>query len=262
MNKLELLSEGYLTAYITGEVSEEQSKQIEALIAAEDEVRTEYLELQNTLELLAFHKAIAPPTSAKQLVMQDERVMKNIDFADISTKLQTSRFMMAASFTLALISAMAAFYFWNQWQNTDYRLAQLTARNIELAENYELVNQELTNIRQDLAVIISPEFQRIILQGTENAENAKAVVYWNPVEEELFLNSSNMISLSDAQQYQLWALVDGVPIDAGVFDASSGTFQIMKGIAEADAFAVTIEQAGGAQSPTLSTMQVYGETVG
>ncbi|MEQ8715500.1 MAG: anti-sigma factor [Cyclobacteriaceae bacterium] len=262
MNKQELLSEGYLTAYITGEVSAEESEQIEALIATENDVRAEFLELQKTLELLAFRQAVAPPSSVKQLVMQDEKVIKNANFADNSVKLQTSRFMMAASVTLALISAIAALYFYNQWQSTDYRLAQLTARNIELAENYNLVNQELTNIRQDLAVIISPEFQRIILQGTENAQDAKAVVYWNPTQEELFLNSSNMISLTQDQQYQLWALVDGVPIDAGVFDASSGTFQIMKAIGAADAFAVTIEKAGGAESPTLSTMQVYGEVVG
>lgn len=262
MDKQELLSDGYLTAYITGEVSAEESKQIEVLIASEDDVRAEYFELQKTLELLAFRQAMAPPSSVKQLVMQDEKVMKNLDFVDNNSGTQTSRFMLAASITLALISAMASFYFWNQWKNTDYRLAQLTARNIELAENYNLVNQELTNIRQDLAVIISPEFQRIILQGTENAEGAKAVVYWNPTQEELFLNTSNMVSLSEDQQYQLWALVDEVPMDAGVFDASSGTFQIMKGIAEADAFAVTIEQAGGAESPTLSTMQVYGETIG
>lgn len=256
-----MLSEGYLAAYITGEVSADESAQIEQLISTDSEVAAEYLELQKTIELLAFNKSMVPSTTVKQLVMQNDKVIKNVNFIDHSQRLSTTRFMMAASITFALISSIAAFYFWNQWQNTDYRLAQLTARNIELAENYNLVNQELTNIRQDLAVIISPEYQRIILQGTENAVNAKAVVYWNPTQEELFLNSSNMAGLSEGQQYQLWALVDGVPIDAGVFDASSGTFQIMKAIAEADAFAVTIEQTGGAKSPTLSTMQVYGETM-
>lgn len=254
-----MLSEGYLAAYITGEVSADESAQIEQLIATDSEVAAEYLELQKTVELLAFNKSMVPSTTVKQLVMQNDKVIKNVNFIDHSQRLSTTRFMVAASITFALISSIAAFYFWNQWQNTDYRLAQLTARNIELAENYNLVNQELTNIRQDLAVIISPEYQRIILQGTENAVNAKAVVYWNPTQEELFLNSSNMARLSEGQQYQLWALVDGLPVDAGVFDASSGTFQIMKAIAEADAFAVTIEQTGGAKSPTLSTMQVYGE---
>ncbi|MFT6883546.1 MAG: anti-sigma-K factor RskA, partial [Marinoscillum sp.] len=77
---------------------------------------------------------------------------------------------------------------------------------------------------------------------------------------EIYLNSANLPELSGNQQYQLWALVDGKPIDAGVFDADGGQFQIMKGVARADAFAVTIEQSGGADSPTLSTMQVYGET--
>ena len=168
---------------------------------------------------------------------------------------------LAASVIIALASMMSAYYFWNEWQDTDYRLAQLTARNIELAESYNTVNQELSEIRQDLAVLVSPEFSRIILNGTDNAANAKAVIYWNPNDEEVYLNSANMASLPQNQQYQLWALIDGVPVDAGVFDAEEGTFQIMKNIAKADAFAVTVEQTGGADSPTLSTMQVYGEAI-
>jgi anti-sigma-K factor RskA len=182
LDKQEILSEDYLAAYISGEVSAEQSAQIEEMISADNEVRAEYRELQKTLELLAFRHAVAPPSRVKQLVMQDEKVMKHFDFGDTGTKARTSHFMVAASVTIS------AFYLWTQWQNTDY--------------------------------------------------------------------------LSAEQQYQLWALVDGVSIDAGVFDASRGTFQIMKAIAEADAFAVTIEQTGGAESPTLSTMQVYGEPMG
>lgn len=262
MNKQELLNEGYLSAYITGDVTAADSEQIAAFIDADAEVRAEYNDLQKTLELLAFHGSLAPASHVKQRLMQNEAVIKNVDFINTSAKLRTSRWMMAASISLALMTSIAALYFWTQWQNTDFRLAQLTARNIELAENYNLVNQELSNIRQDLAVIISPEFQRIILKGTENAIDAKAVVYWNPAEEELFLNSSNLARLSEEEQYQLWALVDGVPIDAGVFDASSGTFQIMKKIGAADAFAVTVEKAGGAENPTLSTMQVYAEVIG
>ncbi|VXD16703.1 anti-sigma factor domain-containing protein [Marinoscillum sp. 108] len=258
MNKQEILTGGYLAAYITGELSADEEQEIETHIASDQQVRREYFDLQKTLELVAFHHSIAPSPVVKKFVMQNESVIKNIHSPGESSG--GSRYLMAASITVALISALSAFYFWNQWKDTDSRLALLTARNIEMAESYQRVNQELTGIRGDLAVLVSPEFSRIILNGTDNATDAKAVIYWNPTEEEVYLNSANLAQLPQNQQYQLWALIDGVPVDAGVFDASDGTFQIMKNIARADAFAVTIEQSGGSESPTLSTMQVYGES--
>lgn len=261
MSREEILNEGYLAAYITGELSAADLAEVEQYLNRDQEIQEEYYDLQKTVESLAFQYSITPAAAVKRFIMEDEKVMKHLSAKSIPDFGAGYRLALAASVIVALGSMISAFYFWNQWKDTDYRLAQLTARNIQLAESYNTVNQELTDIRQDLAVLVSPEFSRIILNGTDNAKNAKAVIYWNPSEEEVYLNSANMGTLAQNQQYQLWALIDGVPVDAGVFDADEGTFQIMKNIAQADAFAVTIEQSGGAESPTLSTMQVYGEVL-
>ncbi|MBR09290.1 MAG: hypothetical protein CMP48_16605 [Rickettsiales bacterium] len=260
MSREEILNEGYLAAYITEELSKSDAAEVEQFIADDEEIRDEYYNLQKTVEQLAFQYSISPAEVVKRYIMEDSKVVKF--FGESSESASSGmKLALAASVIIALASMMSAYYFWNEWQDTDYRLAQLTARNIELAESYNTVNQELSEIQQDLAVLVSPEFSRIILNGTDNAANAKAVIYWNPNDEEVYLNSANMASLPQNQQYQLWALIDGVPVDAGVFDAEEGTFQIMKNIAKADAFAVTVEQTGGADSPTLSTMQVYGEAI-
>ena len=67
--------------------------------------------------------------------------------------------------------------------------------------------------------------------------------------------------VTDAEhQYQLWALVDGVPVDLGVFDAEGNGigFKDMKSIGKAQAFAVTLEPKGGSKNPTLDQMVVMG----
>lgn len=256
MDKQEILNEGYLAAYLTGELPEQEAREVERHISEGTEVGREFFDLQKTLELLAFHHSMAPSAVIKRFVMQSEPVMKHVTTISGGGR---STYLMAASIALAFVSVLSAFYFWIQWKETDDQLAQLTARNIELAESYHQVNQNLSDIRNDLAVLVNPEFSRIILSGTDHARESLAVIYWNPTQEEVYLNSANLAALPQNQQYQLWALIDGVPVDAGVFDATDGTFQIMKNIAKADAFAVTIEEAGGAESPTLSTMQVYGE---
>lgn len=261
MSREEILNDGYLAAYITEELSTADTAEVERFIAEDQEIQDEFYNLQKTVESLAFKYAISPSTAVKRFIMEDSKVTDHITDKFTSSTGSGYKLALAASIIVALTSMFSAYYFWNEWQDTDYRLAQLTARNIELAESFNTVNQELSSMRQDLAVLVSPEFSRIILNGTDNAKESKAVIYWNSQEEEVYLNSANLASLPQNQQYQLWALIDGVPVDAGVFDAKEGTFQIMKNIAKADAFAVTVEQSGGADSPTLSTMQVYGESI-
>ena len=68
-----------------------------------------------------------------------------------------------------------------------------------------------------------------------------------------------MRELSQENQYQLWAIIDGKPVDVGVFDSNFTGLARMKDIAKgAVTFAVTIEPRGGKLSPTLQTMQVAG----
>ena len=62
----------------------------------------------------------------------------------------------------------------------------------------------------------------------------------------------------EGKQYQLWALVGGKPVDAGVFELVSG-IQRVKDIPEADAWAVTLEPKGGSISPTLELMYLLGK---
>lgn len=253
------MNEGYLAAYLTGDaLSEMERREVEDLLQ-DPEVQREYAHLQQVVEQLAFAYGISPSEVVKQRLMENEAIMSQFRPMD-REKRSSSPWLMAASLSLAVLSGIAAFYFWNQWQDADLQLTRIAAQNLELAESHLLMRQELDRVRDDLAVIVSPEFSRIILNGTENAPEAVAVIYWNAAEEQVFINSASLAALSDGQQYQLWALIDGKPVDAGVFDADAGRFQIMKNIAKADAFAVTVEQKGGSESPTLSTMQVFGKS--
>ena len=68
----------------------------------------------------------------------------------------------------------------------------------------------------------------------------------------------NLPANDQAHQYQLWAIVAGKPVDLGVFDKTtdSSDMKIMKSIASAQAFAVTLEPRGGSVNPTMNQMMV------
>ncbi|MEJ7913954.1 MAG: anti-sigma factor, partial [Chitinophagaceae bacterium] len=86
-----------------------------------------------------------------------------------------------------------------------------------------------------------------------------ATVYWDRRTNEVYLLVNKLPEPSSDKQYQLWALVDGKPVDAGVFDARTATALVkMKNITNAQGFAVTLENKGGSIAPTMEQMYVLG----
>ncbi len=50
-------------------------------------------------------------------------------------------------------------------------------------------------------------------------------------------------------QYQLWAIVDNQPVDAGMLEMDKGHMMVkMKNIPRAQLFAITLEQEGGSRN--------------
>ena len=147
-----------------------------------------------------------------------------------------------------------------QWQETNVALTDLLAQNQRVAQDYNVVNQKLEKIQGDFSIIESTAFHKVVLKGTPGEPNALASVYWNTSTEEVFLSIQNLREISKDHQFQLWAIVDGKPVDAGVFDGGFAGLLKMKNIKGAAAFAVTIEPRGGQPGPTLATMQVVGTT--
>ncbi|RYE01089.1 MAG: anti-sigma factor, partial [Sphingobacteriales bacterium] len=76
----------------------------------------------------------------------------------------------------------------------------------------------------------------------------------------VYMMVKNLPQPAAAEQYQLWALLNGQPVDLGVFDLRQEKLLVrMKGVQAAEAFAITLEPKGGSANPTLSKMYVYGK---
>lgn len=111
-----------------------------------------------------------------------------------------------------------------------------------------------------MAILRQQGTRTVLLEGTDAVPNAQAAVYFNPVTKKAYLDPFQLDPPSSDKQYQLWALIGGQPTDMGVFDQpiDGNTIIEVPFIAEAEAFAITLEPAGGSVNPTLEAMQVLG----
>ncbi len=171
------------------------------------------------------------------------------------------KWMLAASIALFLLSGLLSFHFYNKWQQAEERLAGVIASEQLLAQNYQNTSLRLQSQEETLAILRNPAFQPVRLQGVEAHPEAGMTVYWNPSQQQVYIDQVALPAPPPGKQYQLWALADGVPVDAGMIeysDAQAG-LQQMKAIAAAQAFAVTLEPTGGSKVPTLEQLTVMGK---
>jgi anti-sigma-K factor RskA len=113
-------------------------------------------------------------------------------------------------------------------------------------------------------VIQDPKVLKVTMPGTKAFPTALATVFWNRESQQVYLKVNNLPEPAADKQYQLWAIVDGKPVDMGVFEMGDtvNLLQKMKITGKAQMFAVTLEKKGGAASPTMEQMYVAGKIPG
>jgi anti-sigma-K factor RskA len=265
VNIEEYISSGILEAYVLGTLSDIEQAAVEKNIAQYPELQSELASIEAVNEKLLMKAAIAPKASVKTALFNKIEARKSTSDSGNVVELNPAKqndfwkFAAAASVTVAIIASIVAYNYWSKWKNVSTQLIALTTQQQKIASDYNQVNFKLDKLEGDMRVLNDPQFKRVIMKGTANAPEAMASVYWNESTKEVFLNIQNMKALSRENQYQLWAIIDGKPVDAGVFDGDVAGLVKMRSIGKGAAtFAVTIEPRGGKPSPSLETMQVAG----
>ena len=92
------------------------------------------------------------------------------------------------------------------------------------------------------------------MKGMEASPSSFATVYWDSTSKDVYLIVNNLPAPPSDKQYQLWALLDGQPIDIGMienefFVSQKKLLLKMKNASNAQAFAITLEKKGGNPTP-------------
>jgi anti-sigma-K factor RskA len=257
MNISEYISSGVLESYVMGALSDQEREEVERNLSLYPELRAELALIEQTQEQLLQAAAISPPEQIR------ENILTNVTTAENARPFTTRSFpwklATAASVSIALIASILAYGYYQNWRNAESSLLALNQQNQRIASDYTQVTERLDDMEQDLRVMTNPNFKRVLMTGSTNAPEALAAVYWNEKTREVFVHVHEMKELAQEKQYQLWAFIDGKPVDAGVFDANTAGLIPMKKIGKGPVtFAVTVEDRGGKPSPTVETIQMTG----
>ncbi|SFI78405.1 anti-sigma factor [Myroides guanonis] len=273
MNTKEYISSGIIESYILGLASQEEAGILECVMKNNAEVKKAFEESQLIFEKLATAQAITPPTELKakiwdkinegvnseNLVLNEKGKSETTDLDDniieestLNTFLSNNwkNYTIAASF-LFLVS-FGGNVFWMKKQNKKENEIE------KLQINMKLQSVALQKAEEKWDMLSNPDIKAITLNGVAEHTGSKAMVFWNEKTKEVYLNAENLPKVSKGMQYQLWAIVDGKPISAGLYTENSDSVTPLSIIERAQNFAITLEKEGGSESPTMENMYVIG----
>jgi anti-sigma-K factor RskA len=251
------ISSGILELYVLNQLEPEKVQEVEQYAAKYPEVKAEIDAIEKALEKYALLHATPPPVGTL------ENILKEIEKHPKSGKTNSNGGNTGNTSWMWLL-LMAAFagliFFWYMWnqESTTRQETQQELNNLRIACNVtDSTNQQLI---ARLEAIQAPGMNRIELGSTGLVANVKSVVFYNPDNQQAFLHPDNLPKPPSGKQYQLWAIVDGAPVSMGVFDLQDGLEALVEVpfVESPQAFAITLEDAGGVPSPTMDQMYVMG----
>ncbi len=276
MSSKDIISSGILEQYVLGLTNEQETAQVEQYAVQYSDVATELRAIEDAMEQVALANAIAPSdesnTRFNTFLQQQNTASTTNDASTIQSNddhkvvpmhtqynKQNYKWLAAASVVLLVSSLVGNYLQYSKLTQANDTLATVQ-KTLDDKNKTELV------LQKNVEVAFSNYSQPIVLKGLPKSPESQAKIYWMKNTGEVYIEPSGLPTVPAGKQYQLWAIVDGKPQDAGVikYSTSNGTYQVQKmksfGSAKVQAFAITLEKDGGNETPTTTEMYVMSTT--
>ncbi len=263
MNISDYISSGILESYVLGTATNEERAEVEKYAALYPEIKAELEEIENAIGQYATEHSVQPPSYLKEKIVINITGNKASPVTAkepvIRTLNQSAKpaFWSIAATVLILVSTSFAVYFAVKVNKMDSDMDTVSQANTELTDSLKALTSNITQMQSDLAVLKDPMYKIVELKGLKVAPQAKAMVCWCPEDKKVYVEIDNLPPTPQGMQYQLWAIVDGKPVSEGMLTMGNGLHP-MKDVENAQAFAVTLEKAGGSPTPNMDAMYVMG----
>ena len=269
-----IILSGDLELYVLGLLPQDEADKVAQLALLFPEVREELDRISLSLEDVANKAEGGPSPAVKDRLMDKLRVLKAeeqqaiVKEGSVPDKKSSGLVvpmdaprknrapLMAASVIALVVSIGAVIYLLQQNNSRTQQVTALQQQVNVLQQNSSEQQQQLQASTQALALWQNNAVRKLDLTSVPGKPAALAKVFWNQQTGDVYLSDISLPAAPAGKQYQLWAIVDGKPVDAGMLSSGKRAVQKMKTFETAQAFAITLEKEGGSPTPTMEEMYV------
>ncbi len=258
MNVKEYIQNGLIESYVLGMATDAERTEFEQMCANYPEIAEARDSFERALEAELMQSAVAPPAFLKEKIQQqitpaisDTYQQEAIEETPVR-RMNVWKLMAAACFVGLLGVGYWAY-------TTNEKLNDAITKQATAEQQLQQKNTELAAMEQDASMMQNPGVKVAALKGTATAPQAATTVFWDSTNQNVYLLVNNLPQAPTNKQYQLWALLDGKPIDLGMLEVKEKRLLVkMKNVQAAQAFAITLEDRGSNLSAPKGQMYVVG----
>lgn len=258
MKETDIISSGLLELFVLGKTNESETEQVLQWINEYPLVKQEIDKIELALEQYALAHSVAPTPEVKEMLfvkINSQSDLSSNTNQNTKTKVVSinNRWKMvaAASVIIMILSSIGTYVMYNKYRNLDKKMS--------------LVSELQKSTGGQLDMILTSNTEPIQLKGTAYSPASTAKIFWAKNTGDVYVAPSGLPQAPAGMQYQLWAIIDGKPADAGmILQNTNGNkyhLQKMKSFGKAEAFAITLETSGGSATPTMDKMYVMAKVI-
>ncbi len=274
-----IISSGDLELYVLGMLSSDDAYKIEQLAKLFPEIQAELEQIEDALLNAANEAEVAPSPAVKDALFSRLKALPPVVEPSTNDVIQATAdqpvnapvipmfqrpgrnsglSVAAIVATVVALGALAYAFISNSQQRTQMAAMQ---QKMDSMQNYAVTQQQqLSEYSKNMRFYQDTGYKMINLLPMPNRPKDLLVqVLWDKRTKAVYAANVSLPKAPAGKQYQLWAIVNGKPVSAGMLNERKGTIEAMSIFNAAEAFAITLEQAGGVSSPTIAEMYVLGK---
>lgn len=231
---------GLLEKYILDETSASESLKVEHYIETYPEVDSEYLRLQDNLEILAKANAVEAPEFVLNQILDQVEKEDTTPVVKLETKRRRTPWYSIAASIAALVFAGSSYLMYEQNQILVRENQVVVDEIFDLRDDIDQNNDKLDSVMRQFLKLNNPETEKYVIRGNERAKELKTVAYINAVEKTSMIDVVSLPQLSKDQFVHVWAEMEDHFVSLGILDPSEKNMQSIPYMEDALGLSLTI----------------------
>ncbi|QCX00428.1 anti-sigma factor [Aggregatimonas sangjinii] len=254
------IASGNLELYVAGLLSEKENLEVYELALANEEVLSEIIAIEAAV--LALTKTTSPGLPhGFDIVKEKINIDKESKVVDLKEKDINWSWYVGWAASLAL--AIGLFYLYTQNQDLQSQIEMVNQENQQLEQQIADSDASLEKSQELLNTIRDKNITVVPLGGQAVSPTSYAKAYWNKEEQKVFIDAKGLPEPPEGMVYQVWSLKLSplTPTSLGLldnFEADDNKVFALFNTNESEAFGITLEPAGGSESPNLEQLYTLG----
>ncbi len=254
------IASGILELYVAGLLPEEQNLEVHGHALEHPEIMDEIEQIEAAV--LALGKIISPGLPHNfEVIREIIDIQKETKVVELGKKDINWSWYIGWAASVLMAIGLVWMYAQNEGLKSQIQVVENEKQTLE--EQINDANTSLEKSKELLNTIRDKNITVVPLGGQEVSPTSYAKAYWNKQEQKVFIDAKGLPEPPDGFVYQVWSLKLNplTPTSMGLledFDLDENKIFALNNPNESEAFGITLEPAGGSESPTLEQLYTLG----